>query len=361
MNNKKEAYFTTHLLQWNKEKNRRQMPWKGEKDPYKIWLSEIILQQTRVEQGLAYYNRFIKKYPTINKLAAAPEINVFKLWEGLGYYTRCKNLIYTAKFISHDLNGKFPETYESILKLKGIGPYTASAISSFAYNLPYAVVDGNVMRVLSRFFGINTPIDSDEGKKKFTLLANELINKKWPALYNQAIMDFGATVCKPQLPLCSTCYLQAECTAFKKNSVKEYPFKKGKMIKRNRWFYYIIAEYRGCVYIRKRIQKDIWQNLHEFILIEKDTMVKPASILASKQFMKIAGKKFKLVNISAVIKQQLTHQTIYGCFIHILLDKKSLLKDYELIEKPGIEQLAFPKLITTYVAGEKAIKNRMDL
>jgi A/G-specific adenine glycosylase len=172
MNIKKASYFTRYLLQWNATENKRQMPWKGEKDPYKIWLSEIILQQTRVEQGLAYYNRFIKKYPSIHALAADKETNVFKLWEGLGYYNRCKNLIATAKFISQDLKGKFPANYEDILKLKGVGPYTASAIASFAYNLPHAVVDGNVMRVLSRYFAINTAIDSTEGKKYFTALAN---------------------------------------------------------------------------------------------------------------------------------------------------------------------------------------------
>ncbi len=330
------------------------MPWKGEKDPYKIWLSEIILQQTRVEQGMAYYNRFIKTYPTINKLAEASEINIFKLWEGLGYYSRCKNLIITAKFISNDLKGKFPESYESILKLKGVGPYTASAISSFAYNLPYAVVDGNVMRVLSRFFGISIPTDSTQGKKYFNVLADKLIDKNQPALYNQAIMDFGATVCKPLLPLCSTCNLQTECTAFKKNAVKNYPVKKGKMIKKNRWFYYIIAEYKGSIYSRKRTEKDIWQNLHEFILIEKDTLIKPESILSTKLFNKIAGKDYKLKNISAMYKQQLTHQTIYGCFIHILLNKKSLIKDYALFEKSELEQLAFPKLITHYVTDEKS-------
>ncbi len=355
MKNKKKSYFTANLLQWNKVKNKRKMPWKGEKDPYKIWLSEIILQQTRVEQGLAYYNRFIKTYPTIKELAEASEINVYKLWEGLGYYSRCKNLIVTAKFISNDLKGKFPESYESILNLKGIGPYTASAISSFAYNLPYAVVDGNVMRVLSRFFGISIPTDSTEGKKYFSILANKLINNKLPALYNQAIMDFGATVCKPLLPLCSTCNLQTECTAFNENAVKNYPFKKGKLIKKNRWFYYIIAEFKGGIYIRKRVQKDIWQNLHEFILIEKDKMIKPQSILTSKLFKNIAGKDYKIINISAINKQQLTHQTVYGCFIHILLHKKSLLEGFELFKKSELKQLAFPKLMTNYISGNKSI------
>src|SRR5450432_3260301 len=194
--------FTKKLLKWNLGSNTRTMPWKGEKDPYKIWLSEIILQQTRVEQGLGYYQKFIKAFPTVQQLAKAPQEKVFKLWEGLGYYTRCKNLIASALFISKDRKGKFPTDYESILGLKGVGPYTAAAIASFAYNLPHAVIDGNVFRVLSRYFGISTPIDSPDGKKLYALLANELLDKQEPGLYNQAIMDLGAVICKPQQPLC---------------------------------------------------------------------------------------------------------------------------------------------------------------
>src|SRR5579875_495218 len=189
--------FVQELLKWNKEKNKRQMPWKGEKDAYKIWLSEIILQQTRVEQGLKYYENFIKAFPNVHFLAKAPEQKVFKLWEGLGYYSRCKNLIASAKFISKELNGVFPNDFESILQLKGVGNYTASAIASFAYNLPYAVLDGNVFRVLSRIFDIETPMDSAEGKKNFSELAQTILPKTKAGEYNQAIMDFGAVICKP--------------------------------------------------------------------------------------------------------------------------------------------------------------------
>jgi len=184
-----KSRFASLLLKWNKEKNDRQMPWKGEKDPYKIWLSEIILQQTRVEQGLSYYNAFIKTFPDVHKLAKAPDAKVFKLWEGLGYYTRCRNLLITARFISKEKKGVFPDSYETIKELKGIGPYTAAAISSFAFNLPHAVVDGNVFRVLARVFGIATPTDTTEGKKMFTALAEELLDRKQPGLYNQAIMQ----------------------------------------------------------------------------------------------------------------------------------------------------------------------------
>src|SRR5258706_4385742 len=180
--NKNPQEFSRILQGWNREKNTRQMPWKGEKDPYKIWLSEIILQQTRVEQGISYYNNFIKTFPNVHKLAEAREEKVFKLWEGLGYYTRCRNLIASALYIAKELGGKFPGTYEEIKALRGIGPYTAAAISSFAFNLPYAVVDGNVFRVLARIFGIFTSIDSSVGKKKFTRLANKLLDGKQPGI-----------------------------------------------------------------------------------------------------------------------------------------------------------------------------------
>ena len=192
MKNKK--FFFENLIKWNRNKNKREMPWKGEKDPYKIWISEIILQQTRVQQGLAYYNRFIKAWPNVKSLAKVKEQKVYKLWEGLGYYNRCRNLIASAKYINDELGGRFPEKYEDILSLKGIGDYTAAAIASFAFNQPYAVVDGNVFRVLARFFGIQTPVETTEGKKLFKELANELIDKKNPAEYNQAIMDFGAVI-----------------------------------------------------------------------------------------------------------------------------------------------------------------------
>ena len=212
-----KADFTNKLLQWNKRENIRSMPWKGEKDPYKIWISEIILQQTRVQQGVAYYNRFIKAWPTIKSLAKATEQEVYKLWEGLGYYSRCRNLIASAKYINDELGARFPEKYEDILSLKGIGDYTAAAIASFAFNQPYAVVDGNVFRVLARFFGIKTPVDTTEGKKLFRKLANELIDKKNPGEYNQAIMDFGAVVCKPVLPKCNECPLQKKISYFSLN------------------------------------------------------------------------------------------------------------------------------------------------
>ncbi|HMJ46058.1 MAG TPA: A/G-specific adenine glycosylase [Ferruginibacter sp.] len=344
----KKLFFSKKLLSWNKNFNSRLMPWKGEKDPYKIWLSEIILQQTRVEQGKEYYNHFIKKYPNIHLLANAREEEVFKLWEGLGYYSRCKNLHSTAKLISKEWEGKFPNKYQDILKLRGVGPYTAAAIASFAFDLPHAVVDGNVSRILSRVFGIQTPIDSPKGKKIIYDLADELLSKNHSSVYNQAIMDFGATVCKPQLPLCSQCPLKAVCSAFSANMVKILPKKEKVIVKKQRWFYYFIAENKGRVFIKKRLKKDIWQNLHEFILIEKSKMFTPMQVIKSEGLKLIPEERPVIIKISGLCKQQLTHQTINGYFIHIKVKNNAGLEDYQAIDKADIQNLAFPKFITEY-------------
>ncbi|MEO1264044.1 MAG: A/G-specific adenine glycosylase, partial [Bacteroidota bacterium] len=235
--------------------NHRPLPWKGEKNPYLIWLSEIILQQTRVEQGLPYFEKFKKKYPTVKDLANAPEDEVMKMWEGLGYYSRARNLHAAAKFIADELNGTFPDTFHEILGLKGVGPYTAAAIASFAYGLPHAVVDGNVYRVLSRFFGIEEPIDTTAGKKLFAALAQELLDEKQAGNYNQAIMDFGATHCTPALPACTSCLMKSKCTAFQKNTVNKLPVKIKKTKRRQRFFNYLILNEKGNVFIKKRTQK----------------------------------------------------------------------------------------------------------
>ncbi len=246
------------------------MPWKGEKDPYKIWISEIILQQTRVLQGILYYNKFIDKFPTLAVLAAASDSEVYKIWEGLGYYSRCKNLLFTARHIVATLNGRFPETYTDLLKLKGVGPYTAAAIASFAYGLPHAVVDGNVFRVLSRYFDNDTPVDSTTGKSVFSTLASQMLYLPDPAAYNQAIMDFGATICKPQIPLCQLCVLQSRCKAFETGSANRLPVKEKQLIKRNRWFNYFIFFINDQVLVRQRPAGDIWENLNEFYLLESE-------------------------------------------------------------------------------------------
>ena len=327
------------------------MPWRGEKDPYKIWISEIILQQTRVAQGLEYYNRFIKAFPTIHDLAKAQEADVYKLWEGLGYYTRCKNIIHTAKYISHDLNGVFPKTYEEILKLKGIGDYTASAIASFAFGLPHAVVDGNVYRVLSRYFGMYEPVDSPSGKKKFNLLANELLDKQYPGLYNQAIMDFGADVCTPRGVNCNICCLKTKCVAFKTNTVGDLPVKEKRILIKHRWFYYLVIKCKSKYYIQKRSSKDIWQNLYEFLLIETPTAHSLKEIKATSAFKKIMhGTGYTITEVSPLIKQKLTHQNLHIQFIQIEIAKPlDNDKGYELVSGSKIALLPFPKTIASYI------------
>ena len=331
------------------------MPWKGEKDPYRIWLSEIILQQTRVEQGLGYYHRFITTFPTVKHLAQAPEIKVFKLWEGLGYYTRCKNLLATAKYINDELQGKFPHKYEDILALKGIGPYTAAAIGSFAFNLPHAVVDGNVFRVLSRYFGISTPTDSTDGKKIFSVLANDLLDGKNPGAYNQAIMDFGAVVCKPKLPLCKSCLLNRHCVAFLQGMVQQLPVKEKAVTKRTRWFYYLVIEYNDEVYVRKRGAKDIWENLYEFVLLESR---EPLLLENFKPVKEMLGKnQFEVKHISAFYKQLLTHQTIRGQFISLTITQPVALEGYKRVGKRALQKLPFPKFISNYLKDKNVSLN----
>ena len=306
--------FTDLLLEWDQDLNDRLMPWKGEKDPYKIWLSEIILQQTRVEQGWAYYEKFITQFPTIFDLAKAKEDKVFKLWEGLGYYNRCRNLLFTAKLIVQKYNGVFPSTYEDLLALKGVGPYTASAIASFAFNLPNAVVDGNVYRVLARYYGIDTPIDTKEGVLKFNQVAFDNLSQKFPGKYNQALMDFGATVCKPALPICNECVLQKKCVAFSLNKVNQLPVKIKSIQKKKRNFDFYCFEFEGSWLIQKRTAKDIWQDLHQFYLVEQDTFrpLDQSSILSLLNLqLAIPSTAIQLakIRVFSPYKQQLTHQT----------------------------------------------------
>ncbi|MBA2249257.1 MAG: A/G-specific adenine glycosylase [Chitinophagaceae bacterium] len=344
MNDK--AFFTKRLLQWNTHNNKRWMPWKGEKDPYKIWISEIILQQTRVIQGLEYYNRFILKFPNVHSLAKAKENDVFKVWEGLGYYSRCKNIITSSKFIANELQGNFPDKYEDLLQLRGVGVYTASAIASFAYNLPHAVVDGNVFRVLSRYFGNKIPVDSKEGKVIYNQLAGELLDTSNPALYNQAIMDFGAEVCKPAVPLCTICPLKTKCIAWLNDLQDVLPVKEKRIKKTHRYFYYLQIKYKNKVYVRKRIAKDIWQNLFEFFLIETSRQLSVSALLKTGALKKILPANFQIEKTSPYCKQQLTHQTITGQVITVSIKDKLVIPGYHIISEREMAGLAFPQFIT---------------
>jgi len=287
---KSTVFFSNLLISWYLE-HKRELPWRLTKDPYAIWLSEIILQQTKVAQGLPYYNAFISTFPSVNDLANAPEEKVLKLWQGLGYYSRARNLHYTANYISEDLKGVFPTNYNDLLKLKGVGDYTASAIASICYKEPSAVVDGNVYRVLARFFGISTPINSSQGIKAFKKLAQELLDVSQPGTYNQAVMEFGARHCKPRNPDCSSCIFNDKCVALQKNIVAELPVKlKKTTIKKCYFNYFIIQSEENTILLQQRTKKGIWQQLYEFPLIETSEEIKLEQLQLLEEFKELSNK-----------------------------------------------------------------------
>lgn len=298
--------FQKGLYQWSYD-HPRSMPWKGEKDPYKIWLSEIILQQTRVDQGLAYYHRFTKAFPTILHLAKAPLQKVLKLWEGLGYYTRARNLHHTAQHVAKRLHGTFPDSFEEIKSLKGIGEYTAAAIASFAYRLPFAVLDGNVHRIISRYLGVSRAIQTSRDKKYVQSLADLLLDEHHPDLYNQAIMDFGAMCCTPKLPQCSICPLHQSCYAWNQQKVESLPPPKKSIQKKTRNFhYFILKDDHDHIIIQKRKQGDVWADLFEFPLIESDTLEFPSPT----RLKEIFPYKIKAQKANLILSQTLSHQII---------------------------------------------------
>lgn len=336
--------FSQKLLDWY-QLNKRELPWRSTQNPYYIWLSEVILQQTRVQQGLSYYHKFIEAYPTVSDLANAPQDAVLKLWEGLGYYSRARNLHATAKIIHEQYAGKFPTTYNEIIQLKGIGPYTAAAIASIAFNEVQAVVDGNVYRVLSRIFGKETFIDSTKGKKEFQELATELISKKHPAEFNQAIMEFGATHCTPKTPNCATCIFSDSCIAFEQNKVFELPKKEKKIKKKNRYFNYLVLENNGKTYIQKRTESDIWQGLYEFPLIES---VEPWVDFQPEQFPLTAVQTMHRIEAK---KHVLSHQNLYCVFWVITgkLNQNQLPGNWLPTEFSNLSEFAFPVVIKNHL------------
>jgi len=335
------------LISWYK-KHKRDLPWRNTKDPYKIWLSEIMLQQTQVIQGLSYYLKFTETFPTITDLAKAPEDKVMQMWQGLGYYSRARNLHTTAKLVANTYKGKFPESYDDIKALKGIGDYTAAAIASIVFDLPHAVVDGNVYRVLSRLFGIQTTINSTQGKKEFQVLANELLNHKKAALHNSAIMEFGALWCKPQNPNCETCPLQAHCFAFQNNAVFQLPVKDKKIKIKNRYLNYIVFNYKDSVYIKKRTDKDIWQNLYEFYLIETPTETSEEIMLKHKDLKKIASN-FSIKSISKQKKHVLSHQHLYATFYELKVKQPLSTKQLINVKRDNLKDYGLPQLIIKYL------------
>ncbi len=348
--------FTHEIYKWYLT-NKRDLPWRETNDPYKIWISEIILQQTRVVQGLDYYVQFIGNFPTVFDLANASEDSVLKLWQGLGYYTRARNLHFTAKNIVDNYNGNFPNNFKTILSLKGIGNYTAAAIASIAFNLPHAAVDGNIYRVLSRYYGIFTPTDTVAGKNEIQKIADELINDDNPGVHNQAFMEFGALQCIPKSPDCTSCPLLINCYAAKFNVTDKLPVKSKTVKQTTRFFYYYIIENNNSVLLEKRTNNDIWKNLHQFPLFESTKELTDEEIFSSGLPFPNESKN-NIKSVSATIKHILTHQTIYARFIHIETDFNNFNhSNLFRVNKKDIYKFAVPKLIEQYLKKINLIEN----
>ena len=337
--------FALTLLSWFRE-NGRDLPWRQTRDPYAIWLSEIILQQTQVKQGWEYWERFMRRWPTVEALAAATEDEVLREWQGLGYYSRARNLHYAARQIV--ARGSFPNTIEEIKKLKGVGDYTAAAIGSIAFNLPVAVVDGNVYRVLSRYFGIDTPINTTEGKKLFATLAQEqllpALNREGmgAGLYNQAIMDFGAIQCTPQSPKCDDCPLMESCEAFRTNRIQELPVKLKTLKIRERHLIFIYIRYKGQTAIHRRGAGDIWQGLYEPLSIDGGQLT--VDNWAAQNHYPLSTANCQLLRKN--VRHVLTHRILYADFYLWEPDEQpSLPSDYIWIPESDIDNYALPRLI----------------
>lgn len=371
--------LSNYILIWYRT-HKRDLPWRNTTDPYRIWISEIILQQTRVSQGYDYFLRFMDRFPTVQALAEAPEDEVMRLWQGLGYYSRARNLHAAAKSIcgnrldtsdthspsnsSDELKGDmplqtsvetrgdflFPRTFDEVRALKGVGDYTAAAICSFAYNMPYAVVDGNVYRVLARYFGIHEPIDTTQGKKLFAALAQDQLDASCPADYNQAIMDFGALVCTPLSPSCTSCPLAESCEALRSGQVDELPQRQKKLTPKTRYFHYLWVKAGDTTFIRKRTERDIWQNLYELPLVESNHQLSIPELLQAIQPMLADGEEPQLTLIRQGVKHVLTHRIIMADFYQLTLPSATCsFPTYQRIKIGQLDDYAFPRLITLFL------------
>ncbi|RZL33971.1 MAG: A/G-specific adenine glycosylase [Pedobacter sp.] len=340
--------FQTEIINWYLV-NKRDLPWRNTTDAYVIWLSEIILQQTRVEQGMPYFYKFLENFPTVVDFANASEQHVLKLWQGLGYYSRGRNMLFTAKYILEQHDGVFPTDYNTLIKLKGVGDYTAAAISSFSNNEIKAVVDGNVFRVLARYFGIQEPINSTLGKKMFSQLAQELITDQQPATYNQAIMEFGALHCKPKQPLCGTCPLQLNCFALLNNKIDVLPKKLKKVKVKERWFNYFVAHNGDAIVTKKREAGDVWQQMYDFPLIETEAEVNEANEVFAKKVLDLFGKNSKISLLSKK-KHILTHQIIYVQFFALenYMINFNLHAEIKSVSLAEFAELPHPKVISDF-------------
>lgn len=344
------ADFCNALTIWYK-KNGRNLPWRDTANPYYIWISEIILQQTRVDQGKAYYERIISHFPDVVSLAGAQEAEVLKLWQGLGYYSRARNLHFAAKQIVDLYDGIFPKKYEDIIRLKGIGDYTAAAISSIAFGLPNAVVDGNVYRVLSRLYGVLTPIDSQRGKKQFAEIAQQLIKGQDPGIFNQAMMEFGALQCLPRNPDCGNCPLSSECFAYRHQQIDKLPVKSKKKIQKNRYLNYLVIKTNDNYYLEKRGSGDIWENLYQFPLLETSHSETEEQIIQSEIWQEIfEGNSITIESVSHLIIHQLTHQKLHIRFWEITAEKQIQHNAAVLIPGDDISKYPVPKPIENYLS-----------
>jgi len=346
---KKDLRLSSILIRWYND-NKRDLPWRNTTDPYKIWISEVILQQTRVDQGLSYFNRFVARFPSVKELAEASEEEVLKLWQGLGYYSRARNLHATANMIMNKFDGIFPVEYKNILSLRGIGEYTAAAIASFSYNQPYAVVDGNVYRVLSRIFAIDIPINSGRGKKEFLELANILLDGNEAGLHNQAIMEFGALQCVPVSPDCSICPASPMCIAYGKDAVAKYPVKTKLQKNRARYFSYFDIRCGEYMYLHKRTDKDIWQNLYELPLIETDEESSIENLNSTQVLGDLLGDSNNAhIRYVKELRHILSHQTIYARFYQVKVDHIILNDKYLKIRIEDIDLYPVSRLVHKYL------------
>jgi len=353
-------HFTRVLLQWYPE-NKRELPWRNTQNPYIIWLSEIILQQTRVAQGLPYFNKFLEKYPTVKDLAAASDEDILRMWQGLGYYSRARNLHACAKQVVGHMEGQFPRTYAELLGLKGVGSYTAAAIASFAYKEKVAVVDGNVYRLLSRYFGISDDIGTPQGKKRFEILANQLIPADQPDIFNQAIMEFGALQCTPKNPDCEVCPLKESCFAQKQEMISLLPVKEKKVKVRSRNFIYYHIICGEHFMVKKRGGKDIWEGLHDFPMEEVEDLLsyKISNSAYVNDFRNLEADILFEPEIN--YKHILTHQRIFSTFVGINIAPEYMdqlhhwasRKGWMLITREMFEELGKPKLIVNYLNDKK--------
>ena len=340
--------FADELVKWY-HNNKRDLPWRNTTDAYLIWLSEIILQQTRVEQGLPYFNRFMQKYPDVSSFAAASEDDILKLWQGLGYYSRGRNMLKTARHIQEHYNGAFPQSYAELIKLKGIGEYTAAAISSFSANEAKAVVDGNVYRVIARYFGIDDAINSTIGKKKFQAIADELLDREHPALHNQAMMEFGAMVCKPKNPACGICPVRIGCFAFVNNATTVLPVKINKVKIRERFLNYFLITDGKTILMNKRSDADIWANMYDLPLIETSSPLAIEDLMTMPETLEFFGDNAIILEVLTPKKHILTHQHLHVRFIKLLNPPVKIKSDWKFIELINLKKIPLPKVIFIFL------------